>query len=388
MTLVFHQDVPGPGMHALVIGVAGYPHCGAAAPEGSLPAGIPDVSTAEVTALEMAGWLVETQRKDAVLPLASLEVLVSSAAGGPAPVLEVDGQSKKVEGAAFDPVCEAIIRWRDRCQDPSATALFYFAGHGLARWRGDEALLLADFGRLPDAPFQKALDTHRLVDGMGYCQARTQLFFFDCCREIREEALQLDRLNAQVVLTPGRNDWLRRTSLLTLHATALGGSAFGRRRQPTRFSRELRAAFDGLASEQGEDGVWRIQAGKLLGAVQSVRDRTTLPGDERDHLPTSGLVEAPTQLPIRELDGPPLVPFSIRCDPAEAARAAELLLTDRASGASVGPGRPGSPWQGETRAGIYDLTARFPHGGWRDVSEKNRWLLPPRYSRRMPLERS
>ncbi|WP_327733971.1 caspase family protein [Streptomyces nojiriensis] len=380
------RGVSGRAMHAFVVGVGGYPYCGDAAKAGSVPAAIADVSTAEVTAREIAAWLLDSQRDDVELPLASLEVLISPVGTEPARI-EVDGTGMEVGPAAYDPFRKALTHWHKRCDDPSATALFYFVGHGCSRSAWDESLLLSDFGAGPGNPFEGAVDAGQFIEGMGACAAGTQLFLLDCCREVPPRLLTTTGLNARVPLAPGIDPVLR-TSLLVLNATAHGGPAFGTSRRATRFSQEVRQAFDGVASGQGSDGVWRVEAGLLATAVQTLRDRASASEGVRDRRPTASRSEVVSGLTLRRLDAPPLVPFTVGCSPPEAARDAELTLLGEADGTAVGPHSAGGPWHGRARAGSYELTARFPGGGWREVREPGRLVIPQWYVRNLPVERS
>ncbi|MFF9428634.1 hypothetical protein [Streptomyces sp. NPDC014746] len=379
MTTLLDRGTSQPAMHALVIGVGGYPHCGPAAPSGSLAAGVGDLSTAQPTAEAMASWLLETQQDDRVLPLGSLEVLITPSDGGPAKVA-----GDEVERARYDNVAKAVGRWYERCDNPSATSFLYFVGHGCARSRHDQALLLEDFAAWHN-PFEGAVDSGRLVEAMGSCAAGTQLFFFDCCRHIPEEVLPTTTLGARSPIALSGAP-VGRTALLTLHSTWHGLPAHGYRGEPTPFSRALRDALDGGASWPGADGVWRVEAGDLARSVRRLHERRDPAAAASGEVRTGAESEVPTGVVLRELDTPPLVPFTVDCVPAEATRTAELLLVRAEDGTRLGPRSAPDPWTGEARAGVYELSARFPQGGWHAAALPLLPLMPPAFRRDLHLE--
>ncbi|MFJ4343267.1 hypothetical protein [Streptomyces sp. NPDC088915] len=378
MTTLLNRGVSTPAMHALVIGVGGYPHCGRSAPRGSLAFRLGDLSTAQPTAETMASWLLETQQDDRALPLGSLEVLITPSGDGSAAVA-----GETVERARYGNVEKAVDLWYERCDNPSATSFLYFVGHGCARTRHDQALLLEDFAARRN-PFDGAVDSGRLVEAMGSCGAGTQLFFFDCCRHVPEEVLPTTALGARSPIALS-GDPVRRTALLTLHSTWHGTPAHGYRGESTPFSRALRDALDGGASWPGADGVWRVEAGELAGSVRRLHERHD-PAAASGEVRTGVESEVPTGVVLRELDTPPLVPFTVDCVPAEATRTAELLLVRAEDGTRLGPRSAPDPWTGQARAGVYELSAHFPQGGWHEAALPLLPLMPPAFRRDLHLE--
>src|SRR5687767_13185836 len=93
-----------PRTHALVIGVARYPHLGGG--DGALardPLGLGQVTTPEFTARAVAKWLTEEYANPGS-PLGSVELLLSSL------------QPQAGDEAATMDACEAAVnRWQVRC---------------------------------------------------------------------------------------------------------------------------------------------------------------------------------------------------------------------------------------------------------------------------------
>ncbi len=83
---------------------------------------------------------------------------------------------------------KAFREWYKRSNSHTAdVATFYFCGHGIAK--GNFALLAEDFGSYPFVLFENAIDFELTHRGISDCQAQTQLFIADSCRQVPEEVL-------------------------------------------------------------------------------------------------------------------------------------------------------------------------------------------------------
>lgn len=348
-------------MHAFIVGVGAYTHCGPAT-EHTLLRRLQDLPAARATALAMTDWLISTQSGDTDLPLASVELLVS----GTAPTTY---QGEPVERADRARFAASFDRWFRRCDNPDSVALFYFCGHGCVRDPAYEMLLLEDFAELPTSPFDQSVNFTALYDAMAYCPARTQCFFVDACREIPFELEAMTRLRG-FEPAPLSADLAGRTTALRVHSTQYGQLAFAPPDGPTHFSAAVRFALDGGAAWPQPDGRWRVAADRLGPAVRR------FPGGHPGAAPESdGPAEA---TPLRTLPGAPAVPFRLGCDPVEALGAAELSL-QRVRGRAVACQRSPDPrpWHGTVPADFYDLHARFPEQEWHDGVRKGLFALPP-----------
>lgn len=174
MTIVFEQAADGPQIHALVVGVDHYPHCGRRTRQQglyeSVARDISPLGCAQPSAQAVASWLVE-RGDGGHPPVGSVELLVS--AGVP---VEFDGGDGpvEVEAAAFANTRAAFLRWKQRCdRREDNIALMYFCGHGL-RLGGQDVLLLEDVGDPEQSFFRNAVDFSATLQAMMACKARVQ----------------------------------------------------------------------------------------------------------------------------------------------------------------------------------------------------------------------
>ena len=183
MTLLFPEAadkiVDQPRLHAIVIGVANYPHLmGGAGPLAADPLNLGQVTTPRYTALEIVRWLMEDYRnKDK--PLGSVELVLSPSE----PVKNSAGVATPVETATFDNIDQAFSRWVQRCSaNKDNIAFFYFCGHGLAK---DEQFILPEDFKNPAIldNWRNCINFDATRVGMRSCKAQTQVFFVDACRE-------------------------------------------------------------------------------------------------------------------------------------------------------------------------------------------------------------
>jgi hypothetical protein len=177
------RDVPG--MHVLIAGVSSYRHGkGGRAKPATIDLGIDQLSAAATSAYLFCHWLLAHQHRFAI-PLESLRVLLS-------PSLEEI--ERRPELADFGDHCTlqnflaAAAEWRnDATGHPDSVTMFYFAGHGAQRTKGDSVLLFEDFGDGVGGPLRNAVDTENILYGMAPSRARkqiarTQMYFIDACR--------------------------------------------------------------------------------------------------------------------------------------------------------------------------------------------------------------
>ncbi|MEU3262966.1 caspase family protein [Streptomyces bacillaris] len=390
MTRVFDRRITGTALHALVIGVGRYPHCGPGAPSALLQ--LPDLPGAARTAVAMARWLVDEQAEEKALPLASLELLVSA----DTPVTFDDGHRvHEVEPATREAVRQGFDRWYERCDSEDSTALLYFCGHGVALDGLQHALLLEDFGRAGRNPFEDALDFVRTYEGMRGCAAPVQCYFVDACREL----VPFEYLNQLNAWAPASltNQLHRRTTDLVLYSTGYGQESYAPREGDTYFSQAVRAAFAGAGARRGHDGLWRVTTAGLGNGVRELMNHlphATAPRHGRADAGWTDVLQQraaqdgnPGDAVLRELPGRPKVPFTISCDVHEAQREAELSLLDLGGEQALRhrPRGDAGPWRGEIEADAYDLLARFPEERWHDEHLPREFVVPPSYPRSIPV---
>lgn len=365
MTTVFSRNVTsGPRMHVLVVGVGRYPYCGPAT-DDEFTSRLRDLPGAAVTAAAVAGWFVADQAGDIAVPLASVEVAISA----DSPVIV---ESKKVIRATRDGFEECFQRWYERCDDPDSVAVFYFCGHGCARDVTQQMLLLEDFGKGHNA-FAHSVNFSATHTAMISCQARTQCYFIDACREIPLELEQSTRFEG-ITPAPGGSP-AGRTTDLVVHAAEFGQPAYAPLVEPTRFAVAVRQAFAGGAARKSMDGVWRVTADQLGSAVQKLIKLSSKSSKHQAAQPSGGADETV----LRVLSKNPLVPFDLTCRPQEAHCDAVLRLATKRDGvtATESFGPMVESWTGKVQAGVYGVRLDFPANTWWHDDVDDCWVLPP-----------
>lgn len=180
--LVHQAEGSGPGLHVLLVGVSDYPFLEGGEEEQASCYGLGQLDSAARTAAEMMRWVLAPAGQLA-WPVRSLRLLAS-----PSPVERAASPVLADALPATLPNLRRAARaWRrDAAADPAGAALFYFAGHGVQRTRGDSLLLLSDFLDPDGATLAGAIDFNELYDGMAEPaypgMAQTQFYFVDSCR--------------------------------------------------------------------------------------------------------------------------------------------------------------------------------------------------------------
>ena len=251
-----------PGMHVLIAGVSSYLHGkGGRAKPATIDLGIDQLSAAATSAYLLCQWLLAHQDRFAI-PLETLRVLLS-----PAPE-EIE---RRPELADFGDRCTlqnflaAAAEWRDdAARHPDSVTMFYFAGHGAQRTKGDSVLLFEDFGDGVGGPLRNAVDTENILYGMAPARARpqmarTQMYFIDACR-VRPSAFKNYRLmHTTSVFEIDELERDDRHAPIFFAATS-GSQAYAVPGMQTTFSRILLDILErgGVDADRSDDGAKRV----------------------------------------------------------------------------------------------------------------------------------
>ena len=184
-----------PGLHALLVGVGGYPHLkpeDLPPPQGGWPAeaptfGLTQLSSSAPSAFRIARWLVRHGHQ-LDRPLKTCRLLLSPT-GTERTLRTLEGYT--IPAATFDNLMRAVGDWRaDAARNSRDLTLFYFAGHGLQRdvdRRRELVALLHDFGSGVGPVLHHAFIAEDLRAAMAPCPASpnmalNQIYIFDACR--------------------------------------------------------------------------------------------------------------------------------------------------------------------------------------------------------------
>jgi hypothetical protein len=269
MTLLYpatNNDIVSgqPRLHALVIGVADYPHLsGGKGPPAADSLNLGQVTTPQPTVLAIADWLQKTYH-NSNKPLGSLELVLSPSVQ-PLPNSQ---PPPGIEPATLANIRAAFKRWLQRCSSgPDNVAFFYFCGHGLAR---EEQFLLAEDFRNPADPddWSNCINFDALRVGMYSCKAQTQVFFIDACRETPFGMLMEEPVGARFVSSK-IGDSVKCSA--TYNATADGAQAYGPKDAVTYFGQALMECLNGLAASRS-NGAWHVTTSSLAKSLIEVMD--------------------------------------------------------------------------------------------------------------------
>lgn len=385
MSLLIDHGLSGAQTHALIIGVGAYPNL----QTPGLPADLKDLAplpSSSASAMAMVDWL-DGEYDNPAAPLGSVECLVSDP-GGPTLFARPPARPVEIERAGMDAIRSAFVRWYQRCDaDIGNVAMFYFCGHGFMKLFS--ALLSEDFGRNVLSPFRDAINFDMMVMGMTRCQAGTQVFLADACRQVPRTALQmLDDLPCDPLIDAKAGDLKERRALVA-HAATAGMKAFTPVGKPTQFTQALLQCLRGQGSER-VGKVWTVTLNRLSFALQDAMPRVT---SAPNAVPQACdvRVEKAAKTVLHRLRGTPDVPVRIGCLPADAMLTANFAMSlqgDAAVFRNRGPlaSPPAAPWELVVPAGTYNVGATFdPSTGFRS-SAREVWVQPPSISEDLEVQ--
>lgn len=221
---------PGtPGLFALIIGVSDYTHlAGGSGPPAQLNYGLGQLSVSALTGLRFFDWLREGYRIDDC-PLAEAWCLL-------APTAKETAFEPRVAEHAWVPTlaaCSAALaqwygalRKLPRAAAERSRAVFFFSGHGVEVYQGQQILLPRDWLSPPAEGVNGALSTQNLVRGLAALQVPRQFFFIDACRNDNQD-LRSQRVEGALILNePGAAQCNPDVIAPILYATASGQESY------------------------------------------------------------------------------------------------------------------------------------------------------------------
>jgi hypothetical protein len=367
VTLVLNAPSAGPGTHVLIVGVGEYPHLvggsGVLLPSHD---NMGQLNSPPVSARAVATWFLAHYNNPA-RQLSSLDLLISdpSSATFTAP----DRTKHRIERATFANTEQAVLAWKARGDTNEANlVVFFFCGHGIASG-SQTTLLLEDFGRLPDAPLNHAVDFNALYLGMDKCDARTQCFFVDACRVASGALLTADKFSGMPIIYGSTRLKVRKAPVY--YATVPGALAYGRVDAPSVFSEALLKALEGAGSDDF-DGDWRIQTDVLNRGIHHLLRRSV---DKTAAEAQLSIVDHLTRFALHHLPGRPIVPVEVACDPDDWNQHAVLSFMGRARQEKRMPPLA-DDWDLDLEEGSYIFSAEIqpPQSGRGSV---NSYVGPP-----------
>jgi hypothetical protein len=352
------KSVTGPGCHAFIVGVDGYPHVKESSTAGL---GFLQLTFAVRSAVRVYQWLRHARLR---VPLASVRLLLSP------------GEGDAPQETAELPTLENFIRDASQWRRAAAThreslTFFYFAGHGFATSASEQVLLLRDFGDGIGPLLRNAVSLNNIFSGMSPDWsgdiARTQLYFVDSGRSRIDALSRLQSQNATAVFD-ARLQGIDDRIAPIFYASSFGGEAFGISNDTTLFCRALIEGLDGAAAESLDDGAWAVTVLSLAGYLRARVDQLNTEFGASQTIGVGGLVE---QAAISYLPGPPPVDLSLRIDLADDARLTAVRILNEDSNVSAEWAAPvNTDLQVTVPAGIYQAEVTGEVSGKRVVRRR------------------
>jgi hypothetical protein len=359
-------DSRQPATHAIVIGVGEYPHLvGGTGPLTAKHGDLVQLSSPPCSAFTFAKWLLDEFNNPDV-PLASLSLLVSDS--------EREAFSHPRIAAPVVPpladstgVINALREWKNRGDlNEQNLLLFFFCGHGVARGLDGATLLLRDYGEVPPAPMDGAIDFAAFQRGMAQCAASFQCFFVDACRQVSDIATHTTETGRRVIQDdinrPFASDW----NYAVLFSTVEGQKAYGRKSKPSFYTEELIKGLNGAAANNRNAArQWRVGTSDLNQSIH----RGLAQRGKKIRNPAVRLVEFEFHVPKRE----PRVPVKVFCTPKAPAEVASMYC-ERKGVVVERYGPSEKEWITELPFGRYDFKGAV---GARIGECPDEYLLPP-----------
>jgi hypothetical protein len=371
MSLVYKRQMPAgtPGVHAFISGVSAYRHLPGYQPrpgEAAPPAaannyGLTQLTSASLSALRLARWLIGNA--DALkCPLASVRLLLSPQNGQP--TMTDPNSGNLVDRCSRAAFVQSAIDWRnDLIQHPDGIALFYFAGHGVQTTVTDSVLLADDFNDpAAGAPLNNAISTLNLYNGLTVHPsrpniARSQFLFIDACRVMPSQFTQYQAMAAPPIWIVELSATGQRAAPV-YYAAQSNTSAAALPNNATLFGMALIQCLENDAARLDDSEVvprWTITSTSLY---QALTKRLALlnriyNGDQ--DIAVDGLSG---DVVLRTLNSPPRVDQAVGLDPTAAysVTQVELLAASGASTPCPAPFVP-NPCTLTVPAGYYTLKA-------------------------------
>jgi hypothetical protein len=346
------------------------------------------LTSAALSAYRVYEWIVARQAHFPA-PLGTVRLLLA-----PSPAeLKVDaGLAAAASSCTLADFQGAASDWRmDAAKDGGGMTIFYFAGHGVQRSKGDSVLLLQDFGDGLGGTLGRAVSAKSLRDGMAPSPtfptvARTQLYFIDACRLQPERFRDYEQMETATIWDielAGVDD--RRAP--TYFASVPGTVAYARRGKQTLFSQALLDCLSGGAAELREDGGverWAVTHMSLAERLADYLSELATDAGAEQSIRSDGFG---ADAVVQYLDAAPTVRVQIEVEPVDALEFTKVAIFDDAGAPATHAPLPKPlapyPYVTDLPAGIYTINAEIEpaNEGYVDLRGRARPLLPPRIKR-------
>jgi len=248
---VNRQQVTGPALHALVIGVSEYAFLPATQDEfprdDKVTLGLTKLKTPAAGAFRFAKWLRDRYWHPTV-KVKTIRLLISPSTEEREN--EIGNPGENVLPASSANVAAALEDWKTACRgNPDGIAVMYVAGHGV-RWDSeyDSLILLEDFGTEGQFLSETVAMEKTLKRMSNTDLPATQFYFADSCRVNPDEAKNWDPDDPPGTPIAPRQREPKNNAVICaplFNAACTGQTAKGYRSEGTFFSQGLVECLDG-----------------------------------------------------------------------------------------------------------------------------------------------
>jgi hypothetical protein len=274
----WERDTAGrPAMHALVIGVAGYPMAKETKGYDDYLRGVEDVHCAVTSARRMADWLFDN--KDSLTPpLASIDLVLSEAPSDPNRLpypMRLQPQAPIVEATTLN-VEQHGEAWQSRFKSGDS-AFFFISGHG-AMLGNDAVVFLNDLNGRRNDPWGAFLNISDAARGLK-CDERLKaaFVFSDACQEYSRRFAEAPHGSGVRIVTPldpiaivNARDKVAFITAASQGLETLEGNWDGDPKvKMGRFTQVLVQALSGASARQ-QDGGWAVCAESIAADMKNL----------------------------------------------------------------------------------------------------------------------
>ncbi|MGJ5208138.1 caspase family protein [Bradyrhizobium sp. HKCCYLR20261] len=367
--LIFEDASPGPGTHAIVIGIG---HYDAVAAESIAAAGLEQLAAPPLSARALVTWFLD-HFDNPGRPLKSVSLVLSEGeTARPFSHARTIPGARPTIGAVSD-VVPAIRAWLKRASSHSDNlAIFFFSGHGVST--GEPILLLRDYGIDPENRFDGAINFNRFAAAMKTKLPTHQVFFIDACQNPDPLAFSPDAAHREVGLAciEATTYGPVNAQQSVHHSTSDLTVAYARTSGLSLFTDALIQGLNGGGAQSGTE--WYVSTLGLQSVLSHQIERLAR---------KLNIVQVPHaarcyQIPIHK-PAAINVPLYVRCDPTAAMKNAciEILGVVPRNYYDSDEHEPTEEWMTVLSRGEYKVRATFKdHLGYRE-DESVSMVVPP-----------
>ncbi len=381
-----NPPVAGPATHVLVIGVGDYPHLRKGSKKlAARNLGLGQLSSPPVTAQRFAQWWLDPLVTPGAVgyenpncPIGSIEMLISGV--GSFPVTIPGNGSAEPLRAKRDAVQDAFDAWLARvASHPDNIGVFYFCGHGVKV--ANHYLLVEDFGRRDNQPWENAFDVSSTILASMRKVQGSLFFMIDACKEVSLTMAQTLGANPASLLDVDLTADVKAKSTAEIYAAGEGMLAFALEGKVSRFTDALLTAMSGFCGVRTIPApTWDADGELIATAVRKLLENGNRTAERKQ---TSGQRIEGDPVPLLRANKPPLVKLVLDVSPPDK-RPAAIFWWKAPNGVPEEHDGANGAFSATVKRGLHTVGARPRNAEFQKV-EFDDELIPPVHSVIFPV---